>query len=45
MILLPPARKAGEAGLIAFRNAVKLYESSLTNRSFREFHRKELAKW
>jgi hypothetical protein len=45
MALKPPPQKAGEAGLSRFREAVKLYESSLTNRWSREFHRKELARW
>ena len=45
MTLKPPPPKAGEAGLIAFREAVKLHESSLTNRWSREFHRMELARW
>lgn len=45
MTLKPPTLSASEAGLIAFRNAVKLYESSLTHKAFRELHRKELARW
>lgn len=45
MTLKPPPPKDGEAGLGAFRNAVKLYEVSLTNKWGREFHRKELARW
>jgi hypothetical protein len=45
MILKPPPLKAGEVGLITFRETVKLLEKSLTNRSDREFHRKELARW
>lgn len=45
MTLKPPPPKAGEAGLIAFREAVKLDESSLTNRWSRECHRKELSRW
>ena len=45
MTLKPPPPKAGEAGLNEFREAVKLHESSLTNKWSREFHRKELARW
>lgn len=45
MTLKPPPPQSGESGLISFREAVKLYESSLTNRWSREFHRKELARW
>lgn len=45
MTLKPPPPKAGEAGLIAFQEAVKLHAGSLTNRWAREFHRKELARW
>jgi hypothetical protein len=45
MNLKPPPQKAGEAGLIAFREAVTLNEGSLTNRWARQLHRKELARW
>lgn len=45
MTLKPPPPKAGEAGINRFREAVKLHESSLTNKWSREFHRKELARW
>lgn len=45
MILKPPPSKAGDAGLIAFRETVKLHEGSLRSRWDREFHRKELARW
>lgn len=45
MILKPPPPEAGASALDAFREAVKLYEGTLTNRIFRELHRKELARW
>lgn len=45
MTLKPPLPEAGEAGLLAFREAVKLYEAALRNRWNRQFHRKELARW
>lgn len=45
MRLKPPPPEAGESGLLAFREAVKLREEAITNRWDRQFHRKELAKW
>lgn len=45
MTLKPPLPDAGEAGLLAFREAVKLHEAVLRNRWDRQFHRKELARW
>lgn len=45
MGLKPPTLQAGKSGLLAFREAVKLHEETITNRWGRQFHRKELAKW
>lgn len=45
MGLTPPPPQAGKSGLLAFREAVKLHEETITNRWGRQFHRKELAKW
>lgn len=45
MLLKPPPPETGAEGLAAFRAAAKLYEGSLRNRTFREFYRKDLAKW
>lgn len=44
-MLKPPPPETGDDGLNAFRTAAKLYEGSLRNRTFREFYRKDLAKW
>lgn len=45
MRLKPPPPEAGQPGLLAFREAVKLHEEAITNRWDRQFHRKELARW
>lgn len=45
MTLKPQPPEAGEPGLLAFREAVKLHEAALRNRWDRQFHRKELARW
>lgn len=45
MSLKPPPPEAGQSGLLAFREAVKLHEEAITNRWDRQFHRKELARW
>ncbi len=41
----PPPIEAGDPGIAAFRQGVKLYEMTLRNRWSRQFHRKELARW
>lgn len=45
MILKPPPPETGDVGLAEFRAAAKLYEDTLRNRTYREFYRKDLAKW
>lgn len=45
MILKPPPPETGDVGLEEFRAAAKLYEDTLRNRTYREFYRKDLAKW
>lgn len=45
MTLKPPSPGTGQAGLLAFRDAVKLEEDTLRTRFSRAFHRKELGRW
>lgn len=45
MILKPPPPETGDVGLAEFRAAAKLYEETLRNRTYREFYRRDLAKW
>lgn len=45
MTLKPPSLSTGQAGLLAFREAVKLEEDTLRTRFSREFHRKDLGRW